>query len=90
MDSTECRDVQRQIDDVRRNRRSQSPKDLAALASSLGYTIDRERGKGSHWYALAGPGPHFAIPTNRDPVSVGVTTQILRIMEEVFDDVCGR
>lgn len=46
MDSADCRDVQRQIDDIRRNRRSQSLRDLATLASSLGYTIDRERGKG--------------------------------------------
>jgi hypothetical protein len=89
MDSADCSEVRRGLNHVRRNRRSQSPMDLASLAVLLGYTIDKHRGKGSHWYACGGPGPHFPIPTNRDPVAVGVTTRVLRILEEVYEDVCG-
>lgn len=89
MEEIDCRDAKRRLQHIRENRRSQGPRDLARIAGSLGYTIDRSRGKGSHWWARGGPGPPFPIPTSRDPVSVGVTTQILRILEEVYDDVCG-
>lgn len=90
MSDAECRKARKLLDDIRRNRRSQSHQDLAAAAEALGYMIDKQRGKGSHWYARGGPGAHFPIPTNRDPVSISVTTTILRILEEAYDDVCGR
>lgn len=90
MSDPDCRKARQLLDDIRRNRRSQRHQDLAAAAEVLGYRIDKRRGKGSHWYARGGPGDHFPIPTNRDPVSVGVTTAILRILEEAYDDVCGR
>jgi len=73
---------------IRRNRRSQTKASLAAAAEALGYEIDRARGRGSHWWARQANQPRFPIPTGRDPVSIGVTTRILSILEGVFEDVC--
>lgn len=84
----DCDRARHKLDHIRRNRRSQSPQDLADTARSVGYTVDKQRGKGSHWYARQGPAAPFAIPTARDPVAVGTTTQILRVLQEAFDDVC--
>lgn len=89
MDDSHCRQAQRLLAEIRKHRRSQRSSDLAAAAEALGYMIDKRRGKGSHWYARGGPGPHFPIPTGRDPVAVGITTNVLRILEEVYEDVCG-
>ena len=86
MDCAECRRVLREI---RQNRRSQSPGDLARAADLLGYKVDKyRRGKGSHWMAIDGPGPRFPIPTTKDPGRVGTVTTILVILEEVVDRVC--
>lgn len=88
MADLDCERARKFLDNVRRNRRSQSPRDLAAAARALGYDIDASRGKGSHWFAKNGPGPHFPIPTGKDPVSVGTTTRILRCLEEAYDRAC--
>lgn len=88
MPDPDCDAARRLLDDVRRNRRTQSASDLADAARALGYEIDTSRGKGSHWFAKNGPGPHFPIPTSKRPVSVGTTTRILRLLEEAYDRVC--
>lgn len=71
-----------------RSAAQKSADELAAAARALGYEIDTSRGKGSHWFAKNGPGPHFPIPTTKKPVSVGVATRILRCLEEAYDRVC--
>jgi hypothetical protein len=86
----DCKSARSALDAIRRNRRSQTAATLAEAAQELGYEIDRERGKGSHWWAKQPNRPRFPIPTSRSPVSVGVTTRILGILEGVFDDVCKR
>jgi hypothetical protein len=88
MRDIDCAEARRLLEEIRRNRRSQSPSDLRRAAVTLGYTIDGSRRKGSHWWARKPDSPRFPIPTTRDPVSVGVTTRILNYLEEVFDDVC--
>jgi hypothetical protein len=86
----DCERARRALEAIRQNRRSQTPATLADAAEALGYEIDRKRGKGSHWWAKRPGRTRFPIPTGRTPVSVGVTTRILGILEEVFDDVCKR
>lgn len=85
----DCRRARQCLDDIRRNRRSQSPSDLRQAAAALGYQVTESRGKGSHWWAAQPDTPRFPIPTGRDPVSVGVTTSVLVILEKVYDNVCG-
>jgi hypothetical protein len=75
------------ITEIRRNRRSQSPADLARVASVLGCDVDRSRSKDSHWWAIHPTGRKFPIPTSKNPVRVGTTTSILRVLEEVLNDV---
>lgn len=87
-DEVDCERARRALEAIRRNRRSQTPTALADASALLGYEIDRGRGKGSHWWARQPNQPRFPIPTTRSPVSVGVTTRILGILEKVFDDVC--
>lgn len=89
-DDVDCERARAALEDIRRNRRSQTATTLAAAAEALGYEIVRGRGKGSHWWATQPNRPRFPIPTTRSPVSVGVTTKILGILEKVFDDVCKR
>lgn len=84
----DCERARKVLEAIRRNRRSQMATTLAEAAEMLGYAIDRGRGKGSHWWATQPNRPRFPIPTARSPVSVGVTTRILGILEKVFDDVC--
>ncbi len=74
------------VAEIRRNRRSQSPEDLARAASALGFAIDRSRSKDSYVWAIRSPGPKFPIPTTKNPVRVGTVTSILRILEEVLTD----
>ena len=83
------RDVERarkHVAEIRRNRRSQSPEDLARAASALGFVIDRSRSKDSYIWAIHPTGRKFSIPTTKNPVRVGTTTLILRILEEVLTD----
>ena len=89
-EDVDCERARKALEAIRRNRRSQTATTLAEAAGGLGYKIDRGRGKGSHWWARQPNRPRFAIPTTRNPVSVGVTTRILGILEKVFDDVCKR
>lgn len=89
MEDPDCPEARRLLEEVRRNRRSQSPASLQRAAEALGYTVESGRGKGSHLWARKRDAPRFPIPTNRNPVSIGVTTTILRYLEEVYDDVCG-
>lgn len=88
MPDVDCEVARKLLDDIRQKRRSKSADELAAAARALGYEIDTSRGKGSHWFAKNGPGPHFPIPTTKKPVSVGVATRILRCLEEAYDRVC--
>lgn len=89
-EGVDCDRVREALQEVRRNRRSQTAATLAEVAEELGYEIVRGRGKGSHWWAKQPNQPRFPIPTTRKVVSVGVTTRILGILEKVFDDVCKR
>jgi len=86
----DCERARKALEAIRRNRRSQTAGMLAEAAQMLGYSIDKARGRGSHWWATQPNHPRFPIPTTRNPVSVGVTTRILGILEKVFDDVCKR
>lgn len=86
----DCDRARTALETIRRNRRSQTAATLAEAAETLAYEIDRGRGKGSHWWARQPHRPRFPIPTSRSPVSVGVTTRILGILEKVYDDVCKR
>lgn len=89
MNDPDCAEARRLLEEIRRNRRSQSPGSLRRAAEVLGYTVEARRGKGSHLWARKQDAPRFPIPTNRNPVSIGVTTTILRYLEEVYDHVCG-
>ena len=89
-DDVDCEGARKALGSIRRNRRSQTPATITNAANLLGYTIERARGKGSHLWARQRNRPPFAIPTSRNPVSVGVTTKILVILEKVLDDVCKR
>jgi hypothetical protein len=73
--------------DIRQKRRSQSPDDLARVAVALGFEIDRRRSKDSYIWAIHPSGQKFPIPTTKNPVRVGTTTCILRILEEVLSNV---
>ena len=87
--AVDCRDVTRRVQEIRRNRRSQSPDDLVEVAEALGFEVNRKRGKGSHVWLVHPTGVRFAMPTSRNPIRVGTTTAILRQLEVVLDDVCG-
>ncbi len=78
--------ARRFLAEIRRNRRSQSPDDLARAARSLGFKTDPRRSKDSYIWAIHPKGPKFSIPTTKNPVRVGTTTSILRILEEVLSD----
>jgi len=84
----DCRKARRALDDVRRNKKGQTPASLAHAAETVGYSIARKRGKGSHWMAIDGSGPSFPIPTRRDPVARGMVSKILAILEEALDRNC--
>lgn len=86
----DCERARKALEAIRRNPRSQKAATLAEAAETLGYEIQRERGKGSHWWARQSNQPRFPIPTTRNPVSIGVTKRILGILEKVYDDVCKR
>ena len=90
LEEIDCHQARTHLDPIRTHRRSQTPVDLRQAAEALGYTIDVKRGKGSPWWARRKGGPPFAIPTGRSPVATGTTTNILRILEKVYDDVCPR
>lgn len=83
----DCDGAQARLGDIRRNPRSQSPRDLQRAAEALGYFADHKRGKGSH-IMMRGGGPPFPIPTTKNPVRIGTTKSILRILEEVLDSEC--
>ena len=89
-DEADCARAGKALDAIRNSRRSQTAESLADAAAHLGYSILRNRGKGSHWWATQPGHPRFPIPTSRRPVSIGVTTRILTILEQVFDHVCTR
>ncbi|MCC3779377.1 hypothetical protein [Streptomyces sp. UNOB3_S3] len=73
--------------EIRLNRRSQTPDTLVKAAQLLDFEIDRSRAKGSHWWAVHHKGHRFPIPTSKNPVRVGTTTSILKVLEEVLNDV---
>jgi hypothetical protein len=81
--------AKRIIGEIRRNRRSQNPDDLARAARALGFVIDRARSKDSYIWAIHPTGVKFSIPTTRNPVRVGTTTSILRVLEEVLGDAAA-
>jgi hypothetical protein len=69
----------------RRNRRSATPEAVADLCRTLGYTIDKKRGKGSHWLAVRSTTRPITIPTGNKVLGLRTATGILTTLEEVFD-----
>jgi hypothetical protein len=69
----------------RTNRRSATPDAVAGLCESLGYTIDKKRGKGSHWLAVRSGATPITIPTGNKVLGLRTATGILTTLEEVFD-----
>lgn len=88
MTDVDCDDAKRRVQEIRRNRRSQSPNDLVDVARALGFAVNTKRAKGSHIWLVHPTGVRFPVPTNNNPVRVGTTTAILRRLEVVLDNVC--
>ena len=86
-DGTDCTAARQRLDQIRENRRNQSPDAVRRTAEALGYTLDPKRGKGSHQWMRKRGYPPFTIP-QRNPMAVGTLTNILRTLEKVYDDVC--
>ena len=89
MDPHDCATARQHLERLRSRRRNSSPNDLREAAEALGYVLDPKRGKGSHWWMRQPGRPPFTIPTSRNPVTVGTTQNILRILQKVYDDVCA-
>jgi hypothetical protein len=69
----------------RKNRRSATPEVVAELCRALGYTIDQQRGKGSHWLAVRSEATPITIPTGNKVLGLRTATGILTTLEEVID-----
>lgn len=74
--------AQRALANFRGRRRSATQADVFALCRALGYTIDEQRGKGSHSVAVRAGAPPITIPR---VFGVRIATGILTTLEEVFD-----
>ena len=77
--------AQRALADFRTKRRSATPEMVASVCRALGYTIDKRRGKGSHWLASRAGAPAITIPTGNKVLGLKTATGILTTLEEVFD-----
>ncbi len=74
------------LQDFRQKRRSATPASVAEACAAVGYTIDKRRGKGSHWIASrAGTSP-ITIPTCHKTLGLKTATGILRRLEETLDN----
>lgn len=77
--------AQRALAKFRTQRRSATPDTVAALCKALGYEIDKQRGKGSHWVALRPDAPPVTIPTGNKVLGLKTATGMLTTLEEVFE-----
>jgi len=74
------------ISEFRKKRRSATPKGVAEACEAVGFSIDKDRGKGSHWLAVrAGTSP-ITIPTGNKTLGLKTATGILRRLEEILED----
>jgi predicted RNA binding protein YcfA (HicA-like mRNA interferase family) len=58
---------------------------VVSVCRTLGYTVDKKRGKGSHWLASRAAAPAITIPTGNKVLGLKTVTGILTTLEEVFD-----
>ena len=72
--------------EFRRKRRSATPTSVARACEALGFTIDKNRGKGSHWLAIRAGTTPITIPTGNKSLGLKTATGILRKLEEILDD----
>lgn len=86
-DGVDCQAARQRLDHLRQHRRNQDPEAVRRAAEALGYTLELNRGKGSHQWMRKRGCPPFAIP-RRTPMAVGTITSILRTLEKVYDHVC--
>lgn len=77
--------AQRLLTEFRVKRRSATPETVAGLCRALGYEIDKQRGKGSHWLAKRAGARPVTIPTSNKVLGLKTATGILTTLEEVFD-----
>ncbi len=76
--------------DFRKHRRSATPESVARACEALGFTIDKKRGKGSHWLAIRPGTTPITIPTGNKTLGLKTATGILRRLEEILEDDAGR
>jgi predicted RNA binding protein YcfA (HicA-like mRNA interferase family) len=74
------------LSEFRKKRRSITPTSVAKACEALGFTIDKNRGKGSHWLAVRSKTRPITIPTGNKNLGLKTATGILRRLEETFDD----
>jgi predicted RNA binding protein YcfA (HicA-like mRNA interferase family) len=72
--------------ELRLRRRSATPECMANVCEALGFTIDKQRGKGSHWLATRARTRPIVIPTGNKTLGLRTVTGIVRRLEEIFDD----
>lgn len=76
--------------DFRKHRRSATPGSVSKACEALGFTIDKKRGKGSHWLASRSGTAPITIPTGNRTLGLKTATGILRRLEEILEDDAGR
>ncbi len=74
------------LTEFRQKRRSATPSSAAAVCEAVGFTIDRNRGKGSHWVASRASTTPITIPTGHKTLGLKTATGILRRLEETLED----
>lgn len=74
------------LSEFRKKRRSATPKSVADSCEAVGFTIDKDRGKGSHWLAVRPGTSPITIPTGNKTLGLKTATGILRRLEEIFED----
>lgn len=72
--------------EFRQKRRSVTPSSAAKACEALGFTIDKQRGKGSHWLAIRSTTTPIIIPTGHKTLGLKTATTILRRLEESLED----
>jgi|GEM_PF-3556833 len=80
------RAAKRVLAELRGKRRSATPAVVADACEAVGYSIDKKRGKGSHWLASRVGAPAITIPTGNKVLGLKTVTGILTTLEEVFED----
>lgn len=74
------------LSDFRQKRRSATPRKVATACEALGFAVDKNRGKGSHWLALRAGTLPITIPTGNRTLGLKTASGILRRLEEVLEN----